>query len=78
MVGSISNVTTVKVVPDFEASNEEDKIEYDQWEDENGKLRYFNLNTTKPPEIVVLDVGGRKFFVFASVFSTWPNTRLNH
>ena len=29
-------------------------------------------------DIIVLDVGGRKFFVFKSVFSTWPNSRLSY
>ena len=27
-------------------------------------------------DIIVLDVGGRQFFVFKSIFSTWPNSRL--
>ena len=29
----------------------------------------------KSTEIIILDVGGRKFDVFKSVFSTWPTTR---
>ena len=28
-------------------------------------------------DIIVLDVGGRQFFVYKSVFSTWPNSRLS-
>ena len=29
-------------------------------------------------DIIVLDVGGRQFFVFKSIFSTWPNSRLSY
>ena len=29
----------------------------------------------KSTEIIVLDVGGTKFYVYKSIFSTWPTTR---
>ena len=29
----------------------------------------------KSTEIIILDVGGTKFYVFKSIFSTWPTTR---
>ena len=32
--------------------------------------------TSKTDQIVVLDVGGRKFDVLVSTFSTWPESRL--
>ena len=32
------------------------------------------LRTSK--EIIVLDVGGTKFYVLKSTFATWPTTRL--
>jgi hypothetical protein len=78
MVDSILDVTNVKDVTDFHDNTEEGEIDDDQSKNEKSKLKCFNLENKQPPEIVVLDVGGRKFFVFASVFSTWPNSRLNH
>ena len=78
MVHSISDVMKVKDVTDFQVSTEEGEIDDDQWENENSQLKCLNFKSKQPPEIVVLDVGGRKFFVFASVFSTWPNSRLDN
>ena len=34
-----------------------------------------NFHTKPSSEIIVLDVGGRKFFTLASMFSAWPDTR---
>ena len=31
----------------------------------------------KSKEIIVLDVGGTKFYVSKSTFATWPTTRLH-
>ena len=39
---------------------------------------YNKFHIKKSEEIVVLDVGGRKFYTLASMFSTWPDSRFSN
>ena len=36
---------------------------------------YYTANLRRSKEIIVLDVGGTKFYVLKSTFATWPTTR---
>ena len=78
MVDGNSDVNKEIDVTDIQFCNEEATISYDQWKGSDSESKYLNINSCQSSEIVVLDVGGRKFYALASIFSTWSkwsNTR---
>ena len=54
----------------LQKSLNESKVKDDDWL-EDKYTKYIKKST----EIIILDVGGTKFYVFKSMFSTWPTTR---
>ena len=43
--------------------------------DEDYLVDRYTKHIKKSTEIIILDVGGTKFYVYKSIFSTWPTTR---
>lgn len=43
--------------------------------DEDYLVDKYTKHIKNSTEIIILDVGGTKFYVFKSIFSTWPTTR---
>ena len=71
MVDNNSDVNKAIDVTDIQFSNEEAIISYDQWKAKDDESKFHNINNSQSSEIVVLDVGGRKFYALASIFSSW-------
>ena len=55
---------------ELQKSLQESKVKDDDWLEDR-----YTKHIRKSKEVIILDVGGTKFQVFKSMFSTWPTTR---